>query len=172
MRSAPAAAACRKPAVPSSRATTNHRSPRRAIRAANGARSPGKPRPIETEGQAGPRPSAPVIIGVEAKAAMVTAQQRWLGLGTGDFRVPHQRAVGEDPYRLDAVAQRRDIRRHRVGRGEFGCSVEHLVFVACRRPLAVIEGGHYNPAMRRPTRFGLAVVALLLVLLGAYSAYW
>lgn len=44
--------------------------------------------------------------------------------------------------------------------------------MACRRPLAVIEGGHYNPAMRRPTRFGLAVVALLLVLLGAYSAYW
>jgi len=26
--------------------------------------------------------------------------------------------------------------------------------------------------MRRPTRFGLAAVAVLLVLLGAYTAYW
>jgi hypothetical protein len=39
-------------------------------------------------------------------------------------------------------------------------------------PLAVIEPGHYIPRHRRPTRLGLAVVALLLVLLGAYTAYW
>ncbi len=41
-----------------------------------------------------------------------------------------------------------------------------------RRPLAVAERGGYNPGMRRPTRFSLAAFSLLLVLLGAYTAYW
>ena len=126
---------------------------------------------IETEGQAGLRSRPPVIIGVEAKAAMVAAQQRRLGLGTRDIRVPHQRAIGEDPHRPGAVAQCRDVGRHRIGGGEFGCWIEHLVSVALR-PLAATGRGHYNltPTMRRPTRLGLAVTAVLLVLLGAYTA--
>ena len=40
------------------------------------------------------------------------------------------------------------------------------------RLLAVAERRRYNPGMRRPTRFSLAAFALLLVLLGAYTAYW
>jgi hypothetical protein len=40
------------------------------------------------------------------------------------------------------------------------------------RLLAVAERGRYNPGMRRPTRFGLAAFVLLLILLGAYTAYW
>ena len=75
---------------------------------------------------------------------MVAAQQRRLGLGTRDIRVPHQRAIGEDPHRPGAVAQCRDVGRHRIGGGEFGCWIEHLVSVALR-PLAATGRGHYNP---------------------------
>jgi hypothetical protein len=41
-----------------------------------------------------------------------------------------------------------------------------------RRLLAVAERGRYNRGMRRSTRSGLVAFALLLVLLGAYTAYW
>jgi hypothetical protein len=38
--------------------------------------------------------------------------------------------------------------------------------------LAAAEPGGYKPRMGRPTRFGLVVLAALLVIAGAYSAYW
>src|SRR5208282_3530105 len=43
---------------------------------------------------------------------------------------------------------------------------------AGQRPLAAAGWNRYKPAMRRATRLGLAVLIPLLVLLGAYTAYW
>jgi hypothetical protein len=41
-----------------------------------------------------------------------------------------------------------------------------------QRPLAAARSNRYKPDMRRATRLGLAVLIPLLVLLGAYTAYW
>ena len=41
-----------------------------------------------------------------------------------------------------------------------------------QRPLAAPSWNQYKPEMRRATRLGLAVLIPLLVLLGAYTAYW
>jgi hypothetical protein len=38
--------------------------------------------------------------------------------------------------------------------------------------LAGRPAGRYNPGMRRPTRLGLAIAALLLTVFGAYAAFW
>jgi len=38
--------------------------------------------------------------------------------------------------------------------------------------LASVEPARYNPDMSRPTRFGLAILVVLLVVLGGYTAFW
>jgi hypothetical protein len=41
-----------------------------------------------------------------------------------------------------------------------------------RRALAGRAARRYNPGMRRPTRLGLTIAALVIAILGAYSAFW
>src|SRR6185437_4404930 len=54
----------------------------------------------QAEDQTGLLGRAAIVLGVDAEGAVEAMQPRRLGLAHGEARVPHQRAVGEDPERL------------------------------------------------------------------------
>ena len=71
---------------------------------------------IEPEHQARPLGRAAIVARIEAEAAVIAVEKGRPRLGEVEIGVPHQRAVGEHPDRLAALAQRRDRRRHRIDR--------------------------------------------------------
>jgi hypothetical protein len=80
---------------------------------------------VEAKSKSGSGSGSAIVVGIETKAAVIPTQQRWLGPDTGKFTIPHQGAIGEDPYRLGTIAQCRDLGGHRIGT-EVGLLLNHL----------------------------------------------
>src|SRR6516165_3495409 len=172
MRSAPAAAACRKPWVSSFRAPTGDQPSRRALLAASEARSPDKPRRDRDRGsdQAGfgfPDNHRNRGRSCDGSRAATQSRSRHGGNQGPTSRSHRRRSTPARCCRAALQSPAASDRRERIR--VFGRASGSVRFVL---PLAGIERGQYNPTMRRPTRLGLAVVAVLLILLGAYTAYW